>query len=500
MIVAAFYYRLTTRLLHPLVEELGEINWNTERLFGMTTTEYATLRSSLVPNKLDKPALDKHKTLCELMMKDKSTKNYLSDANFDVLGGLDVPVCVLLHPDIREGISFEFSPKIVCIEVPYGVGNRDQINARVLRSVSAHKRKICFIDGTFRFQTNAEKNGNVSTHSIHVLRARPWRATKDVVHLASNESQKRLHMPHWLKRLRKTFKFVPEFVDIPMRVFDYLKGRNVVVGTNDEQLIDYLHSDIAGLNIDKLEANTIYSNFKKTFLDKVTAAYKEYSAQRKHDPVGEGNGFIGWAYQNATAQNLIRGDFDVLRYNHICAEKMSELNLMFQKDEMIVNEMRVDTQMAEEYGCKIPRTCEIWKPGQDVDDIGSCLRVKEVPEVPVTGGLIKPAKRSPTTRHSPTTSRRYHNLIPTTTPQRSPITSRRSPITSRRSQTTTPRRSPITSRRSPITSRRSPITSRRSPTTTLRRSPTTQHSPITFISQHSPIQSQCRKPVVQQRR
>jgi hypothetical protein len=340
-----------------------------------------------------------HDELHQRMRLDDSTKQYLKDAKFNTLdSSCDVPVCVILHPDIREGISFEFSPKIVCIEMPYGVGNLEQINARVLRSVNTHKRQICFLDGTFRFQTNADNEGTATTHSIHVLRARPWRATKDVVHLVSNELQTRVHMPHWVKFLRKYNKKIPEFLEFPTRVADYIKNR--VVLPNGDHELDHFHDDIAGLNIEELEANTIYSNLKTSYFDWLASSREEYVAQRRHDPVGDGLGYTGWFYKNYTGgKTLIRGDYDVYRYNQLCAEKMSELNRCFATDQVVIDH-------PSEYDCE-PFTCNLWPPDQppdktnhrDAGDGTACT---------TTGGAPRRPRRSPpkTLHASPCTSPR----------------------------------------------------------------------------------------------
>ena len=47
-----------------------------------------------------------------------------------------IPMCVLLHPDIKEGLSFTVQPEMMVLEVPMGVGNRDQIYARIIRALS----------------------------------------------------------------------------------------------------------------------------------------------------------------------------------------------------------------------------------------------------------------------------------------------------------------------------------------------------------------------------
>lgn len=45
------------------------------------------------------------------------------------------PLCVLIHPKLTEGLSFNLNPAILVLEVPYGYGVREQIYARVLRKI-----------------------------------------------------------------------------------------------------------------------------------------------------------------------------------------------------------------------------------------------------------------------------------------------------------------------------------------------------------------------------
>ena len=44
-------------------------------------------------------------------------------------------MCILLHPDIKEGLSFTMQPEMICLETPLGIGNRDQIYARIIRAL-----------------------------------------------------------------------------------------------------------------------------------------------------------------------------------------------------------------------------------------------------------------------------------------------------------------------------------------------------------------------------
>jgi len=107
----------------------------------------------------------------------------------------EVPFCVLLHPDIREGIGFDLAPSMVCLEVPNGVGNRDQIYARVLRSLNPSKRTLAFVDGTFvpgelalaPGATASSSSEAESTGFWNLFKARkaastalPWRVVKDI--------------------------------------------------------------------------------------------------------------------------------------------------------------------------------------------------------------------------------------------------------------------------------------------------------------------------------
>lgn len=49
-----------------------------------------------------------------------------------------VPLCVLLHPSIVEGLSFNLSPSIVVNEAIDGYGRAEQLYARILRAIPVH--------------------------------------------------------------------------------------------------------------------------------------------------------------------------------------------------------------------------------------------------------------------------------------------------------------------------------------------------------------------------
>jgi len=58
-----------------------------------------------------------------------------------------VPYCVLVHPIIKEGISFTLNPAMIILEAPDGYGNQEQIYARVLRTLKPIDREIAGING-----------------------------------------------------------------------------------------------------------------------------------------------------------------------------------------------------------------------------------------------------------------------------------------------------------------------------------------------------------------
>ena len=49
------------------------------------------------------------------------------------VGDVDAPLCVLLHPDVREGLSFVHNPELILLEPIIGHGNHEQVVGRVLR-------------------------------------------------------------------------------------------------------------------------------------------------------------------------------------------------------------------------------------------------------------------------------------------------------------------------------------------------------------------------------
>jgi len=65
--------------------------------------------------------------------KNAEAKAHLKDL---VINKKYVPMCVLLHPDIKEGLSFTMQPEMMVLEVPQGYGNQEQIYARIIRALS----------------------------------------------------------------------------------------------------------------------------------------------------------------------------------------------------------------------------------------------------------------------------------------------------------------------------------------------------------------------------
>jgi hypothetical protein len=53
------------------------------------------------------------------------------------------PLCILLHPTIKEGYSFTFAPVMMILETPHGYGNREQIYARILRTMDNTQLALC---------------------------------------------------------------------------------------------------------------------------------------------------------------------------------------------------------------------------------------------------------------------------------------------------------------------------------------------------------------------
>lgn len=49
------------------------------------------------------------------------------------VGATDEPLCIILHPTIRESLSFTHSPALICMERISGFGFQEQVQARILR-------------------------------------------------------------------------------------------------------------------------------------------------------------------------------------------------------------------------------------------------------------------------------------------------------------------------------------------------------------------------------
>ena len=171
-----------------------------------------------------------------------------------------VPFCVLLHPDIREGVGFDLAPTMVCLEVPDGIGNRDQIYARVLRSVNQLKRTLSFVDGTFlcgeqsipastaqdeysSFMKQHVRRGWFGTKTLtteeeanlsrewRLKSRRPWRVTKKVVQLISGMAPNLWEVP---VALRACVPSLPKYFSIP-DVMAYWWGENSDVYYNSDK-------------------------------------------------------------------------------------------------------------------------------------------------------------------------------------------------------------------------------------------------------------------------
>jgi hypothetical protein len=130
----------------------------------------------------------------------------------------ETPFCVLLHPDIREGIGFDLAPSMICLEVPDGVGNRDQIYARVLRSVNAQKRMCAFVDETFMCSARGMKNGAERKKILSEetknggFSSRSWRVTKRVYQLMLGTAPQMMLIPSWVRFFSPD---MPRYLPIP---------------------------------------------------------------------------------------------------------------------------------------------------------------------------------------------------------------------------------------------------------------------------------------------
>lgn len=56
-------------------------------------------------------------------------------------GASDEPLCVLLHPSIRESLSFTHSPALICLEQISGFGYQEQVHARILRKYNSDQNE-----------------------------------------------------------------------------------------------------------------------------------------------------------------------------------------------------------------------------------------------------------------------------------------------------------------------------------------------------------------------
>jgi hypothetical protein len=56
-------------------------------------------------------------------------------------GASEEPLCVLLHPSIRESLSFTHSPALICLEQIAGFGYQEQVHARILRKYNSDQNE-----------------------------------------------------------------------------------------------------------------------------------------------------------------------------------------------------------------------------------------------------------------------------------------------------------------------------------------------------------------------
>jgi hypothetical protein len=47
----------------------------------------------------------------------------------------DNPVCVLVHPDLQEGLDLKYNEVMICLEPMLGIGNQEQVYGRIMRSM-----------------------------------------------------------------------------------------------------------------------------------------------------------------------------------------------------------------------------------------------------------------------------------------------------------------------------------------------------------------------------
>ena len=86
-------------------------------------------------------------------------------------------LCVLIHPTLTEGLSFTFNPALVVLEVPMGYGVKEQIYARVVRTLPASFVQSEGLSKTNRYpktvrqyiSTTTEVNVNLDSYGLPSL-------------------------------------------------------------------------------------------------------------------------------------------------------------------------------------------------------------------------------------------------------------------------------------------------------------------------------------------
>ena len=64
------------------------------------------------------------------------------------LGDLKRPICVLLHPAIKLGLSLTYNPCLIMADLVRGAGNEEQIHGRVLRTLNLQQELADYYDST----------------------------------------------------------------------------------------------------------------------------------------------------------------------------------------------------------------------------------------------------------------------------------------------------------------------------------------------------------------
>jgi hypothetical protein len=106
----------------------------------------------------------KNKVLCPIEELFYNSKYILRDGQYLKMNR---PICVVLHPELIEGVSFPMSPNMHVLEVPEGFGKRDQIYARILRFISdseptiLRKKENDFIKNILCDYTKSDQWGQV---------------------------------------------------------------------------------------------------------------------------------------------------------------------------------------------------------------------------------------------------------------------------------------------------------------------------------------------------